>query len=133
MCCKFTSGNPNPLFKLIFESRKGNPSSTIARLCDTTDDLEIANCSTNLSQSVFTKDNGSLPNLESIAMRAPARPKLVCTEKSVLNLLEKVDHCKGLSSDGLSPSLLKYTAPLIAPILTTIFNLLQTPHALRQI
>ena len=121
ICNKLEGGNTKPLFKFI-SNRRGN-SNTIKRLdgCSSDSPSDLAECFADAFSSVFTIDDGHLPNF------APRDPEykncqISISPKGVLNQLKSLDQCKGAGPDGLSPSLLRFLSDLIYHTLANIFS-----------
>lgn len=114
------SGNSKPLFQLIARSRKGVKDSGVAQLHDCSTDSAITQKFADMFKSVFTVDNGCLPQVT--GQPVPPQDDIEVSEAGLLTQLQSLNHCKGAGPDKLSPGILKCFAPHIAPSLTHIFS-----------
>ena len=73
-----------------------------------------------LNHSNLNDQGQNLPSLEHVPVNLT---ELVISETDVLDQLKALDPTKSTGPDGISPKLLKVAADIIAPSLTTLFNL----------
>ena len=120
ICDKLESGDTKPLFKFI-ANRRGN-SNTIKQLdgCADDSDQSIAERFADGFCSVFTVDDGSLPDCSqpSLQQNSP----ITINPKGILKQLKELDAKKGAGPDGLSPALLKFLSVYIYLPLSKLFQ-----------
>ena len=118
------NGDSKPLFQLISKSSKGGKCSNIMQLHNCVNDNDMAISFANNFKSVFTVDDGHVPQVSFTQSSAEHVPQMdiAVSEEGVLALLNNLNHRKGMGPDNLSPALLKFLAVDIAPILTLIFK-----------
>lgn len=115
-------GNTKPLFKFIGDTRKDN--NTIKAMEGVPSDRPegIPDAFSVAFQSVFTKDDGSLPHMEDEAECDTEMEEVEVNESGILNLLLKLDTRKAGGPDGFTPAMLKFLAQDIAPTITIIMQ-----------
>ena len=104
-----------------FLNKKSNSVPTLT-LGDTTatTESEKAGILNSFFHSCFNKSHAPLTPSVGLCFAPPA--DYLCTEEEVFDLLASLDVSKSSGPDGISASMLKYTANSITPSVTKLFN-----------
>ena len=116
-------GITNRFWKYVRSKRKDQSSITVLQRpngTEATDTTEKANILNLQYESVFTKENPSLPMLEESI--TPSMPIITITKNGILNQLQKVNISKAAGPDQIPTRVLKECATEIEPYLTIIFQ-----------
>ncbi len=88
----------------------------------TADAKEKADALNRQFESVFTHEDPISPQLLQDQSRFPAMPEIEITVPGVQKMLERLKVHKACGPDAISPRMLKELAPVIAPMLTVIYQ-----------
>ena len=117
-------GNSRPLYKYVSAKRKARTNVSALKVDGETldDPTQMAEAFNKAFCSVFTVDNGKVPEHTTRMAPGLCQSDILIHEKGVATLLSSLDPRKASGPDGLTTAILKKFSLQLAPILTSIFR-----------